>query len=516
MIKPGKKLYSAIAGAAAVCLLTGGIGYQAVASGTAGQTPEDISATEVREENADGTFSEEGTTQICTVAQMPEFTVDAVTMTVEEVYAEAGNTVSAGDALFKLTDESMEAAKSYYEEAVASAERTLTTAESDLEIGTLEAENARQETELTADSAQESYQAAIDSIDVEVAEKKEAYDEAVDTIGEYQDNLDEGVYYVQAGIDEKQNAVNEAKAAAEAAQQALTEAQQADETAQQTVVSQLSSLQSQIEQNTDYESLLSAVQQAMADYETREQQADSLTAAQQAADTAQSALEKAQMDFDAAVEEYNKNVEEANTKITELTESLEELQEEYEQAQRDAETKKAEAKNTYDTAVVEGNYAQSTYEATVNELQAAVDTAQETLSGLLKEQEALLAMENGTVTASQDGTLAGISYEAEDVLLADTAFAYYYDTDTILISVEVPQEQIARVAVGDEVEVNISGNRQGAVTGTVSSIASSATAGGSISNVTYAVVISIDNSEGRLSSGFSATVTFRETAGGES
>ena len=59
MIKPGKKLYSAIAGAAAVCLLTGGIGYQAVASGTAGQTPEDISATEVREENADGTFSEE-------------------------------------------------------------------------------------------------------------------------------------------------------------------------------------------------------------------------------------------------------------------------------------------------------------------------------------------------------------------------------------------------------------------------------------------------------------------------
>lgn len=100
--------------------------------------------------------------------------------------------------------------------------------------------------------------------------------------------------------------------------------------------------------------------------------------------------------------------------------------------------------------------------------------------------------------------------------MADTAFAYYYDTDTILISVEVPQEQIARVAVGDEVEVNISGNRQGAVTGTVSSIASSATAGGSISNVTYAVVISIDNSEGRLSSGSSTTVTFRETAGGES
>ena len=47
------------------------------------------------------------------------------------------------------------------------------------------------------------------------------------------------------------------------------------------------------------------------------------------------------------------------------------------------------------------------------------------------------------------------------------------------------------------------------MTGTVSSIASSATTGGSVSNVTYAVIISIDNSDGRLGSGSSATVTFQ-------
>jgi hypothetical protein len=40
-------------------------------------------------------------------------------------------------------------------------------------------------------------------------------------------------------------------------------------------------------------------------------------------------------------------------------------------------------------------------------------------------------------------------------------------------------------------------------------IASSATTGGSVSNVTYAVIISIDNSDGRLGSGSSATVTFQ-------
>ena len=37
----------------------------------------------------------------------------------------SGDTVSKGDALFKLTDESMEAAKSYYEDAISDAENTL-------------------------------------------------------------------------------------------------------------------------------------------------------------------------------------------------------------------------------------------------------------------------------------------------------------------------------------------------------------------------------------------------------
>ena len=78
-----------------------------------------------------------------------------------------------------------------------------------------------------------------------------------------------------------------------------------------------------------------------------------------------------------------------------------------------------------------------------------------------------------------------------------------------MISVEVSQEKVAQVHVGEEVSVMISGNREGAVTGTVSSIASSATTGESVSNVTYAVIISIDNPDGKLGSGSSATVIFQ-------
>lgn len=391
MRKPGKRMASVIASIAAVCVMTGGIGYQAAVSGA--QT--DSTESSVKDQNTDqqestdGSFSEEGTTQIGTVSQMPEFTVNAVTMTVEEVYASSGDTVSIGDALFKLTDESMEAAKSYYEDAISDAENTLKTAEANLASGKLSAESTKQDADLTAQTAADSYQA------------------------------------------------------------------------------------------------------------------------QQSADAAQSTLEQAQKEFDSAVEIYNKNVEETNTKITELTDSLDDLKSDYEQAERDATTQKAELQNEYDTAVVEGKYAGSTYESTVSELESAVESAQDTLDTLKEEQTALLALENGVVTADEDGTIAAVPYEAEDTLQSGTAFALYCDTQTIMISVEVPQENIAQVGVGDEVSVMIAGKRDGAVTGTVSSIASSATTGGSVSNVTYAVIISIDNSDGRLGSGSSATVIFQ-------
>ena len=525
MRKPGKRMASVIASIAAVCVMTGGIGYQAAVSGAQTDSTENsVKAQNTdQQESTDGSFSEEGTTQIGTVSQMPEFTVNAVTMTVEEVYASSGDTVSKGDALFKLTDESMEAAKSYYEDAISDAENTLKTAEANLASGKLSAESTKQDADLTAQTAADSYQAQVDALDAAVEEKKEAYDEAVEQISEYQTKIDNNDYYVECAIDEKKAAVDAATTALAQAQDTLTQAQNSDNSASQAVSTDLTYIKAQIEAGADSDTLLSVVQQAMDDYTTREQQSDTLTQAQQSADAAQSTLEQAQQsadaaqstleqaqkEFDSAVETYNKNVEETNTKITELTDSLDDLKSDYEQAERDATTQKAELQNEYDTAVVEGKYAGSTYESTVSELESAVESAQDTLDTLKEEQTALLALENGVVTADEDGTIAAVPYEAEDTLQSGTAFALYCDTQTIMISVEVPQENIAQVGVGDEVSVMIAGNRDGAVTGTVSSIASSATTGGSVSNVTYAVIISIDNSDGRLGSGSSATVTFQ-------
>lgn len=506
-----KKLRRLIAGAVVICLIAGsGIGYRVIAAGNGEKETADVEDMETVNENS-GSFSEEGTTQTGTISQLPEFSVSAVNMTVEEVYQVAGNTVSNGDALMKLTEESITEAESYYESAVAEAERKLTLAKNQLQTGDLDAQSDLQETKTDASTAADSYQAAVDEIDVEVAEKKEAYDEAVASIQEYQSDLDNGVYYTKNGISEKKDAVTQAEAALSSAQSALTTAQGEADAAALAVGSNLTELQAGIKENKDYSLLQELVENTMTNYEKQQSTEKALNDAQKAADAAQSKLEQAEKTFDSAVEAYNTDTDEANRKITELTEQLDDLLAEYETAERNAVVQKTELKNQYDTAVLEGNYADSTYQSAVGSLESAVEEAQKTLDNLIEEQEALQSLEDGVIKATQDGTIAYVSYEAGDILTADTALVIYSDTDTIMISVEVPQEQISAVAVGQEVEVHISRNRNRNVTGTVTSIASSATTEGSISNVTYAVTVSIDNTEGQLASGSSATVIFSGT-----
>ena len=507
-MKWNRKYAGIVAGVVAVALVGSGVGYQVITGTTAEDQTDKPQENTMGEAGDENTLVEEGTTQIQTESQEPAFTVNAVTMTVEEVYVESGTTVEEGDALFKITEESMADALAYYEEAVEEAEETLQTAELEFQSGVLEAEYELQSAQLTAENAQSNYDASASNLLIQVEEKKQEYEDTVEQILDYQNAINGGTYYLQAGIDEKQTAITIAEAAVTEAQNQLAAAQSTYDTAQSTIATDMESLRTQIAANVSYEELQVLADQVAADYTAVQTATTGLSQAQVAADTAQSTLEKANQSLESAVKEYNNNVETATERITELSERVEDLQEAYEQAERDATTAMTEVQKTYDDAVLAGKYAGTEYESALAELESTVESAQDALDDLKEEQEALLAMEDGVVCADRSGTLASVSYEAEDVLQKGVAFAIYYVTDTIYISVEVPQEDIAKLTVGDEVSVSITGNRGGAITGEISSIATSATTGGSISNVTYAVIISIDNTEGTLSSGSSATVTF--------
>ena len=500
-----------------------GIGYQAVAADAEGAKAEttDAGNAEKASQKAGETgkgFSEEGSTQMPTGNQYAAFSVEAVTVTVEEVYVQAGSTVEEGDALFKLTDESVADAVAYYEEAVADAGDALSAAQLAFESGVLAAESELTGTLLAADGAGVSYEASVSDLAISVTEAEQEYSDTVAEIWDYQDAIDNGTYYVQAGIDEKQSAVDNARASLAAAQETLAAAQSTDEAAKAMFAADLENLKAQIAAGASYEELAALTEQTAADYAAVQAASEALTQSRDAASAVESEVQRAAQSQESAVKEYNSKVEAANQKITELTERLEEREEKCGQAKREAALRQPELEKQYEEAVLEGKYANTTYEATLARLQSAVDEAEEKPLALEEEQSALLELEDGIICADRAGTVASVTYGAKDVLYEDAALVSYYDTDTILISLEVSQENIGELAVGDTVEVMIAGNRNGTCEGEISSIATEKTGGQSLSNVTYTVLIAVDNTDGSLSAGASATVWFdsgkEEEAGG--
>jgi len=447
-------------------------------------------------------LSESGTTAFDTTDQKPSFNATAVDMVVEEVYVSSGNTVKTGDKLLKLTDESYKKAVAYYEEKVTAATKALNTAKLNYNTGKLEAAYEKQTTQSAASTASDEYNTKVAALDQAVTLAQAQYDGTQQEITAYQTALSNNTYYTENDIAKKTQDVTDVKTAADNAQTTYNNAKAAYDSAVSafsTSVTALSATSSSAAND------ISSLQSSYANVSSLSSQ---LQADQDALTKANQDLTKKQDTLDSATKAYNKSVSDANTQIDTLTKKLPDLQTALTDAKNSAVTQKATLQNDYDTNVTKGKYASSTYDSTVNTLADAISTAQATLNTLKTEQSALLAMSNGVISASSDGTIAAVNYKKGDTLTASKAFVSYYNKNTVKVSVEVPQADISKIAVGNSVGISVSGNRMGNLSGTVSSIATSATSGASKSNVTYSVVVSLDNSDGSLSSGSTAYATF--------
>ncbi len=456
-------------------------------------------------EKNNNSFTKEGTTLMGTISQMAEFSLNRVLMYVEEVYVTAGDTIAEGDALFKISEDCITEAKEYYESAILIAEDTLTEAKLAFESGELEASYLKSETENRAANAEAELETALAEVDEEITEKYEEWQSAVYQISAYNEALSNNVYYTRAEVPEKEAALASAQTTYEnaiVAYQATGTTYEAEKSSFDSAVAELEAVVS----GTSISGL--TIEDAARLVVEGHQRLATVEPLYQETERTNRELEQAKQAFTQAQSNYEKSQSEAQKALEQLEGSVDSLEQKYESATLEAETKKLSLQKEYETAVLEGEYAQTVYNNTIETLKSAQENAQKTLNELKEEQTALLALENGVVCANQSGILASISYDAEDVLFSGTELVSYYDTSTLSISVEVEQENIAKIAVGDEVNVSLSESRRGNVTGKVASIAATATTGRSVSDVTYTVIISIENQNNMLSAGTSATVTF--------
>ena len=508
-MKKGKKLYAVIAACVCGAVIAGSVGWYFI-NVSAKETEKSYREVTLEHGDLPLTFTREGTTAEGNIEQSVAFDTAETDITVEECYVQSGDEVKTGDALYKISEESLEEAKTYYEEAVADAAKAADTAKSAYEAGKAKAEYTKSETETTADLAKENYDADNSSLDQKVTQAEAELSEAKSTISMYQTNLDQNTYYTDAGVTEKQESYQEAQKVTKQAQTAYTDAKSSYEQAYAAVSGKIQDLQTAVSSSAESNTTTQMVTELSALNQTLAEKKSAVTEAESNYQSAVEAEEKAKEAYNSANTSYEKAVSDATARKESLEKSLSSLEQAYTDAVNAAATGKIDNRNTYDTAVLEGEYADVTYKDTVSTLKTAYDEAADTLADLKEEQSALLALDTGTITAEYDGTIASVSYDAGDILNSDLSLVSYSDTDKLSVAVEVSQEDIAKIAVGDTVSIRTMSGRPDSnnIEGTITSIAAEATSGGSMSNVTYTVTVTFDNSGGELTANTSAYVTF--------
>lgn len=115
------------------------------------------------------------------------------------------------------------------------------------------------------------------------------------------------------------------------------------------------------------------------------------------------------------------------------------------------------------------------------------------------------SFQDGVWMAKKSGTLSYVGYEVGSYINSATPVVGYDNTDELSVELTVDQSEISSIAVGDR--VSIRGSFRKEVTGTIANI-SNIQNSQSVSKVTYAVVVTVENSDNSLVSGDKVTVTF--------
>lgn len=362
-----------------------------------------------------------------------------------EVYAVSGQRISEGDPLFSITEKSRSAVIKKLQSNVTEKEIALASAQAQYNSQALEAKS-------TYDNSMLSYNSASAMLEAATTQ------------------LEEEINGLSAQTDVLELEINQCleKLTDEDFLDSLSEAEQAYEREKETY------------EETDVHSV-AAYTANYQSYESAKEQYESLLSQK---------------------EEWEETIERNQATILSN-------QEEMEKAQSILEAKKADAENTYELSMGAGELAEEIYSYTVQSLQDAVDAAQEECA---KAQETLQALEafvgeDGIVCADGDGLVTAVYYEAGDELTAEGPLLSYVKETDYTVSIDVSEEDIADISIGDSVQIVFDAYPEETYTGTVLSVTTTKTSDYA-KTVSYPVEIQIEGDTQKLYGGMTAGITF--------
>lgn len=362
---------------------------------------------------------------------------------VEEVYVAVGERIQQNGKVMKFTDDSVSAVRKLLQNALINAQSELNAAESEYELSALEARTEYDTSKVSAGYASQVYKAGSSAVSDDINVMKIEVEQRTANISALEEKTAKA-----------QETYQEALEAYEKAQEAL------EQTGKDNLYNYLSVKSSYNSAQTKYQSAKTALDQAKQDQEDN-------------------------------------------------TLQIESLKEEIALSGKRSEIDKLDVNHSYQESKLNGENAQITYQAKLESLKEELQEAEETKQKAREQLDAFqdFVGEDGTVTTDGAGIVTQVGYQAGDTLTSEGTVVSYASGEDMTISVDVTQEDVVDLNVGDHADIVFAAYENDIYEGTILSIDTTATSEDS-ATVSYKVVIGVGGDTSRLYGGMTADITF--------
>ena len=386
---------------------------------------------------------------------------------VEESYLSAGDEVDAGAKVFKILEDTLNEAKQELADKVTETDLAYRQGLIDYENNLLEAESTYKKASIEADYAQTVYDQAVADAKKTVDDLEKQVEEARELLEEYQKSEGEDYYRSYYQVDELYAAYYE----------------------------HFNLLMSFYEKwdietlNDLYGKSGSGNSEKLSVYNLLD---ELVTEEGEAYQTALKNYEKAKAQAKAGLKKAESN-------LTDLEAQLVTAQTEYE-------TSLISSKADYEVSLAESENAELVYETSKQSLEETLEGLKEDKEEAEENQKSFLeALSDGYFYTEKAGTVVVSAVSADSYLSGDTLVIAYSNPETVTITAQVDQADIAGIEIGEEAYVMISGygNYEGNVT-----MLNPVTQADSRTSVTYQVTVTLSGDVSDLTSNLTAYVYF--------
>lgn len=439
-----------------------------------------VSKEPVERQLPEGMITASGLTSVGMNTEILKLDFLSTELYVEESYLSVGDEVEAGTKVFKISEETLKEAKKELSDKVTETELAYRQGVIDYEADLLEADSTYQKASISAAYAQTNYEKQEAEEKQKVKDLQEQVEQARELLEEYRKSEEEDYYRTYYQIDELYEEYYEHFQLLMSfyekwnIEELSGEEQTGNGGAQMTAIGNQPG-SGDTEKLSVYKELDELVTQEGEEYQT------ALENYEKAKATAKAGLKKAESD------------------LTDLEAQLTQAQTEYEQ-------NLIEYKAEYDTALAENEDAELIYSTTKQSLEETLEDLKDEMEEAKENQDSFLAaLSDGCFYTEKAGTIVVNAVTDDTYLSGNTLVIAYSNPETVSITAQVDQDDIAQISIGEQAYVMISeyGSYEGIVT-TINPV----TQAESRTSVTYEVTVTLTGDVQGLTSNLTAYVYF--------